>query len=176
MTFEPPYHPDWFLEKQARVGTPVPKDLLEKALKGEYIDPRDPYVRKIMKEQKESKRKEKIALDKLKKERDREWEQNQIEFEIKEEKRRSDEYDELVRRMDETITLWHIPSRCKYPTENCNIVPSCRIVFQPDSSNFFAKRICNCCDKHQMWEPYPKNEKQVEIWVKAIEQQNSKYK
>ena len=151
-----------------------PKDLLEKALKGEYIDPRNPYVRKIMKEQKESIRKEKIASDKRKKERDREWEQNQIEFEIKEEKRRSDEYHELIR--DQEVTLWHIPSRCKYAKANCNIVPSCRIVFQPDSSNFFAKRICNCCDTWQQWEPYPKDEKQVEIWVKAIEQQNSKYK
>ena len=153
-----------------------PKDLLQKALKGEYIDLRDPYVRKISMEIKKDKSEKQEAIRKAKIASDKQWEQNQIEFEIKEEKKRSDEYHELVRRMDEEITLWHIPSECKYPTENCNIVPSCRIVFQPESLFHFAERICNCCDKHQKWEPYPRNEKQVEIWVKAIEQQNSKYK
>ena len=115
---------------------PPPQHLIDAIKQGKPIDGRDPWVRKMMKEERE---KEKI--------RRHEKQQRILESGIR---ILEEEYKEFLHQetFNSNTVNWNYPKKCKW----CDC-ESMRIIVRPDIMHY-AEYYCNVCHKYNDWLPY----------------------
>ena len=112
---------------------PVPEYLKDAIRKGKRIDPNDPYVRKMMREDKKEKKKKKnkFILEGYTADL---W-----------------EFNRLIYEQNNTMD-WKVKYECKYP--DCNSL-YCRDIKMLEKHKHYGERRCVLCDRHVKWLPYP---------------------
>lgn len=119
--------------------TRPPQYLIDAARRGDYIDPKDPYVRKMMREaKKEEKQKILDAQQKL------------FDLHIRALERENEQFEQNNFFNDNTID-WNYNQQCRY----CEST-SMRIIERPDIKVHYAEYKCNLCDRHNAWIPWSK--------------------
>tara|TARA_B100000029_G_C16800492_1_gene676487 strand:+ start:63 stop:455 length:393 start_codon:yes stop_codon:yes gene_type:complete len=120
-----------------------PQHLLDAIKQGKEIDPKDPWVRKMMREEKKKEKKEKELR---KQEEERIFEQWKIRNLLAEHER----WNTYIEEINNTI-LWNCEQKCKYCDSK-----SMRVVTTPKFIHY-AKYVCNLCDRMSVWIPYPRD-------------------
>lgn len=120
-----------------------PQHLIDAARRGDWIDPKDPYVRKMMREAKkeEKQRKEQEEQQSLQRSIDLQIQSLEVENEL---------YEQNEFFNNNTID-WNCNQQCKY----CDST-SMRIIERPDLSTHYAEYKCNVCHRHHTWIPWSK--------------------
>jgi len=119
--------------------TKPPQHLIDAALRGDYIDPKDPYVRKMMREAK-----------KEEKQRKEQEEQRFIDLQVQALEVETELYEQNEFFNNNTID-WNYHQQCRY----CDST-SMRIIERPDLKTHYAQYKCNVCHRHQTWIPWSK--------------------
>jgi len=118
-----------------------PQYLIDAARRGDWIDPKDPHVRKIMREAK-----------KEEKQRDLEQEEQKcIDLAIKELEHENTLFEQNEFSNQHTIN-WNYSKSCISPY--CDST-SVRIIERPDTIHYAEYR-CNVCYRHNGWLPWSK--------------------
>jgi len=123
------------------LGKP-PQHLLDAIKQGKYIDPNDPWVRKMLKEERKKEKQKKIILEKKQQE-------SLIKVGIK---ILEDEYKDFQKQeeFNKNTVEWNYPRKCKW----CDC-ESMRIIVRPDIMHY-AEYYCNVCHNYNDWLPYNK--------------------
>jgi hypothetical protein len=130
-----------------------PQYLIDAVRRGDWIDPKDPYVRKMMREEKK-KEKERKKLLQQQEEIPFELEQRFIDRRIEYLEREHELFEKQQDSIHHTIN-WNYPLTCKYDHCGCT---SMRIVEKPNYIHY-AEYVCNLCHRHNAWIPYKDKEK-----------------
>ena len=117
-----------------------PQHLLDAVKQGKYIDPKDPWVRKMLREERKKEKQKKIAEEKKYQEF---LEERAIQHLLME----GEEFEKLQTDNLNTVN-WNYTRKCKW----CEST-SMRIVVRPDIMHLAGYR-CNLCDKYNDWLPY----------------------
>jgi len=123
------------------LGRP-PQHLIDAVKQGKRIDPKDPWVRKMMKEERQKEKQKKIIEAKEQEERWIEWNIKQLEHEHREFQKQEE--------FNNNTVDWNYPKKCKW----CDC-ESMRIILRPDIMHH-AEYYCNMCHTYNDWLPYPK--------------------
>ena len=139
---------------------PPPPHIIDAIKNNKFIDPKDPWIRKFMieerkkerngltitefeKKRKEDEEKRKEDEEKRKENEIKYWEQSQINLLVRE----YQQFLKLEEDIKNTIN-WNYLRNCKY----CEST-SMRIIMKSKLIHY-AEYVCNLCDKHNDWIPY----------------------
>ena len=130
-----------------------PPHIIDAIKNNKFIDPKDPWIRKFMIEErkkerngltiKEFEKKKKEDEEKRKDDQIKHWEQFQINVLVRE----CQQFLQLEEDIKNTIN-WNYLRNCKY----CEST-SMRIIMKSKLIHY-AEYVCNLCDKHNDWIPY----------------------
>jgi hypothetical protein len=130
-----------------------PPHIIDAIKNNKFIDPKDPWIRKFMIEErkkerngltiKEFEKKKKEDEEKIKEDQIKYWEQSQINLLVRE----YQQFLQLERDIKNTIN-WNYLRSCKYCESK-----SMRIILKPNLIHYAEYR-CNLCDKHNDWIPH----------------------
>ena len=123
------------------LGKP-PQHLLDSIKQGKDIDFKDPWIRKMVKEERKKEKQKKIDEEK-------QLEDLLIESGIRKLERESREFEEQEKFNNNTVE-WNHPRKCKW----CDC-ESVRIILRPDIMHY-AEYYCNVCHRYNDWLPYSK--------------------
>lgn len=131
----------WSVIQMSDLGKP-PQHLIDAVKHGKYIDPKDPWVRKMLKEERKKEKQKKIILEK----KQQEW-LIEVGIEILE-----DEYKDFQKQeeFNKNTVEWNYRRKCKWCDSE-----SMRIIVRPDIMHY-AEYYCNVCHKYNDWLPYNK--------------------
>ena len=136
---------------------PPPPHIIDAIKNNKFIDPKDPWIRKFMIEErkkerngltiKEFEKKKKEDEEKIKEDQikywEQYWEQSQINLLVRE----YQQFLQLERDIKNTIN-WNYLRSCKYCESK-----SMRTILKPKLMHYAEYR-CNLCDKHNDWIPH----------------------
>jgi len=117
-----------------------PPHIIDAIKNNKFIDPKDPWIRKFMKE---FEKKKKEDEEKIKEDQIKYWEQSEINFLVREYQK----FLQLEEDIKNTIN-WNYLRSCKYCESK-----SMRTILKPKLIHYAEYR-CNLCDKHNNWIPY----------------------
>ena len=130
-----------------------PPHIIDAIKNNKFIDPKDPWIRKFMIEErkkerngltiKEFEKKRKEDEEKIKEDQIKYWEQSQINLLVRE----YQQFLQLEEDIKNTIN-WNYLRSCKYCESK-----SMRIILKPNLIHYAEYR-CNLCDKHNDWMPH----------------------
>ena len=139
---------------------PIPEHLKDAIRKGKRIDPNDPYVRKMMREDKKEKKKKKFDyIDLLNPqvynsatlEEKKRFEKQKNKYILKGYAAEVWVFNRLIYEQNNTMD-WKVKYECKYP--HCNSL-YCRDIKMLEKNTHYAERRCVLCDRHVKWLSYP---------------------
>ena len=117
-----------------------PPHIIDAIKNNKFIDPKDPWIRKFMKE---FEKKKKEDEEKIKENQIKYWEQSEINFLVREYQK----FLQLEEDIKNTIN-WNYLRSCKYCESK-----SMRTILKPKLIHYAEYR-CNLCDKHNDWIPH----------------------
>jgi len=126
-----------------------PQYLIDAVKQGKRIDPKDPWVRKMLKEERKKEKQKKIIEAKEQEERWKEQEERWIERNVEQLEREHREFQKQEEFNNNTVD-WNYPKKCKW----CDC-ESVRIILRPDIMHY-AEYYCNVCHRYNDWLPYSK--------------------
>lgn len=131
----------------------IPPHIIDAIENNKFIDPKDPWIRKFMIEErkkerngltiKEFEKKRKEDEEKIKEDQIKYWEQSQINLLVRE----YQQFLQLEEDIKNTIN-WNYLRSCKYCESK-----SMRTILKPNLIHYAEYR-CNLCDKHNDWIPH----------------------